>query len=209
MFKRAVLLLSALSISVTLSANEDLRDIYNTGSDASMKLLKTLGMNLKKEMKANGPMGAIKFCTEKAFPLTDRVNSELPEGVSVKRVSSEYRNPINSPLPDEEKILKAIEESFQVTPKGILQQTGDNEFKFYKPLKIGKPVCLKCHGSKQQIPAPIQSYLKEVYPLDNATDHKMGDLRGAIVVTIKRAIQQHSEEEHTHEDETHEVHDHK
>ena len=188
-----VILISALSLFMTLSADDELKEIYKTGNEVSMKLLKNLGKNLKKEMKSSGIVGAIEFCHTNAYPLAEKFNSNLPEGISVKRVSSKYRNPVNKPLQDEEKILKAIEDSFEVTPKGLLQEVSEGEYKFYKPLRIAKPVCLKCHGNSDQIPAPIQKFLKENYPEDRAVDYKMRDLRGAIVVTIKKPVTKDSE----------------
>ena len=166
---------------------EDIESVIATGQNAASQLLKTLGGNLKKEMQANGPVAAAKFCSENAFPLTGSVSDSFGEGVSVKRVSLKERNPANRPESDEKAVLEALQtlkEHNVELPGYLVERSGADTYKFYKPLSINKEVCLKCHGEMK--PGALADYLKSMYPSDKATGYRMGDLRGAIVVEIKK-----------------------
>lgn len=169
------------------SHEEDLASVVETGKKASEKLLQTLGGNLQKQMKAGGPIAAAKFCSSEAFPLTDSVSQELGANVSVKRISLKERNPANAPEGHEKAVLESLQtlkESNVLLPEYLVEEIGNDTYKFYKPLSINKPVCLKCHGQIED--KELAGYIKNIYPTDKATGYKMGDLRGAIVVTVKK-----------------------
>jgi hypothetical protein len=162
------------------------KKIVHIGNEASQKLLKTLGGNLKKHMKAGGPMEAFTFCSGHARELTDEVNAQLPMGVKVKRITLKPRNPLNEAKGDERTILEALDtlnRNGVRLPSHLVQKTADG-YRYYKPLKIGKKVCLKCHGT--HIDPKLDEQIKKVYKMDKARGYKMGDLRGAIVVDIKQ-----------------------
>ena len=163
------------------------KSIIQTAQQSSKLLLKTLGSNMKKNMKAGGPMKALDFCSKEAYTLTEKVNKELPEGVSVKRISLKERNPANQPQKDEAAVLEALAQLKSVhvnLPKHIVQKVDAHTYKVYKPLIINKKVCLKCHGNVQN--KKLKTEIEKRYPNDKAMHYKMGDLRGAIVTTIKR-----------------------
>ena len=192
--KLKTLLLSSLLLSAPLIANpyesnkEELASVVETGKNASGALLKTLGGNLKKHLKAEGPVGAAKFCSVNAFPLTDKVSNEQGDDVTVKRISMKPRNPANKPDAREEVILKSLQslkESNVVLPEYLVERVNKETYKFYKPLLINKGVCLKCHGDVGAN-AKLNSFIAKTYPEDKATGYMMGDLRGAIVVTVKK-----------------------
>ncbi len=180
--------------SLSLMANpyesnkEELDSVIKTGQEVSSTLLKTLGKNLKKEMKAGGPMAAAKFCTTKAYALTASVDSKYGKDVHVKRISLKERNPANQAKGEEKAIIESLgnlQKSGVVLPPYLVERVNKDTYKFYKPLVINKQVCLKCHGDigKNQ---KLSQYLKTTYPHDKATGYSMGDLRGAVVVTIKK-----------------------
>jgi hypothetical protein len=167
--------------------NKALQEVIQTGKKSAMLLLKTLGSNMKKNMKAGGPMQALDFCSQKAYVLTEDVNKKLPKGVTVKRISTQFRNPANEPQNDEKEILTSLKklQSLHVKlPKHLIQKVDEQTYKFYKPLIINKQVCLKCHGNIKN--KNLKQAINERYPQDKAQHYKMGDLRGAVVVTIKK-----------------------
>ncbi|WP_457744774.1 Tll0287-like domain-containing protein [Sulfurimonas sp.] len=186
------LVLIALSSSLLLAApqakkNAELQNIKKIGKSSSMLLLKTLGSKMKKNMKAGGPMQALDFCSQEAYVLTEDVNKKLPNGIRVKRISSKYRNPANKPEADEQAILNALQElknSNVILPKQIVEKVNATTYKYYKPLIINKAVCLKCHGNITN--TDLKRAISKRYPIDKAMHYKMGDLRGAVVVTIKK-----------------------
>lgn len=165
------------------------QNVIKIGKKSSLLLLKTLGSNMKKNMKAGGPMKALDFCSQEAYTLTEIVNKKLPKGVSVKRISTKYRNPVNQPQGSEKEVLASLEklQSLHVIlPKQIVQKVDAQTYKYYKPLVINKKVCLKCHGDITN--AALKRAIDERYPQDKAKHYKMGDLRGAIVVTIDKFV---------------------
>ena len=163
------------------------KKVITIGKQSSQLLLKKLGSNMKKQMKAGGPLKALDFCSQKAYTLTEDVNKQLPKGVSIKRISTKYRNPLNQPKGNEKEVLASLEklQSLHVIlPKQIIQKVDARTYKYYKPLIINKKVCLKCHGDIAN--TTLKRAIDERYPEDKAKHYKMGDLRGAIVVTITK-----------------------
>lgn len=151
---------------------------------ASKELLKSLSSNLKKEMKANGPIAALTFCNKNAAKLTYNINKKYEKSLTIKRISLKPRNPQNKAKKDEKIILQSMQNmlSVGVKPKNVVQDKGDT-IVVYKPLVI-KKACLICHGDMKN--KKLAKKIKSLYPKDKATHYKMGDLRGAIVVTIPK-----------------------
>lgn len=167
---------------------DNIKEITKIGNQSSKQLIMKLGSNMKQHIKKGGPMDALNFCSTEAYSLTESVNKELPKGVHVKRVSSKYRSAANKPQDDEVKIIELFESmknSQVVLPPHLVQKISDKHYKYYKPLTIDKPVCLKCHGNLNENDA-LRKAIHDKYPTDNATGYKMGDLRGVIVVDIER-----------------------
>ncbi len=187
------LLLISLSTALLFGApqnkqSKELNAVISTGQYSTKLLLKTLGSNMKKNMKAGGPMKALDFCSQEAYNLTEEVNLKLPNGIRVKRISLKYRNPANKPEVDEELILDSLHKlknANVLMPKQLVQKVNATTYKYYKPLLINKKVCLKCHGNIKD--TDLKRAIAQRYPIDKATHYKMGDLRGAVVVTIDTA----------------------
>jgi hypothetical protein len=56
---------------------------------------------------------------------------------------------------------------------------------YYKPIKIGMPTCLQCHGKpKEDINEATASTIRKKYRFDKATGYAMGNLRGAWKLTF-------------------------
>ncbi len=165
------------------------QEVILLGRMASERLVRTLGGQMKAHLQESGPAGALDFCAANAQKLTTQVNRDLPEGVRVKRISLRYRDPIDAPTQDEAKVLKALhllKDVGGILPNHVLQKTGSHSYKFYKPIVINKGVCLNCHGNIKRMKPGVKNALARFYPGDQATGYSMGDLRGAVVVTIRR-----------------------
>lgn len=158
-----------------------------TGNKAASELLKTLGGELKKHMKAGGPIQAVHFCSAEAASLTANVDKKQGEKVAVKRITLQPRNPVNAPENDEKEILQALATMKKngVELPAYLLQSVDGGYKYYKPLTIAKPVCLKCHGDAKTLAPKVKAEIAKSYPTDTATGYRLGDFRGAILVTVK------------------------
>lgn len=187
--------LTLLLAATTLIANpyeskqDEIDAVTAIGKKASSELLKTLGGNLKKHLKSGGPSAALQFCSGNAYALTEKIDESFGADVHVKRVSMKYRNPANAPSKDEEPVLQALHLMNQngvVPPREVVQDLGNGVYKYYKPLIINKKACLICHGDVQTEHPELYRKIKAVYPDDRATGFHMNDMRGAIVVEIKK-----------------------
>lgn len=167
----------------------DKKKIIEIGEMTSKKLLMTLKGELVKTLKSD-PSKAIDVCSQKAIPLTKKVEEEVDHGIKIKRTSFKYRNPSNAPDVYEKEALKYFEESLKekgTLPKYFIQKVKEEDgkvyYRYYKPLKIA-PVCLTCHGEKKYIDEDIYKKIKSIYPNDKAMGYKVGDFRGVIRVSI-------------------------
>ena len=179
-------------ISTTVLSNELIQQKIDTkrlkaAEQVSQQLLKELGGHLKKEMKTNGPVEAIKVCKDVAPDISN--NLSLKNGWRVTRVSTKPRNPLlGSPDKWEQKILAEFEsraskgEHYRDMSKSeVVGESGKRYFRFMKPIAV-KPICLTCHGSDENIPSAVKTQLDAIYPFDQARAYKIGDLRGAISI---------------------------
>ena len=183
----------ALSSSLLLAApsqkrDAELKSVVKIGDRGSKMLLQTLGKNMKKRLADGGVMSALDFCSNEAFTLTENVNKKLPNGVRVKRISAKYRSPANKASTKELAILASFEKMKEmniILPKHLIEKVDNHTYKYYKPLFIKKQICLECHGDIKNI--DIKRAIASRYPLDKALGYKMGDLRGAIIVTVDKS----------------------
>lgn len=184
----SALLSAALLANPYESSQEEIDAVKTIGQKASASLLQALGGNLKKHLKAGGPMAAFGFCSDNAYALTEEVDATLGKDVSVKRISLKYRNPANAPQGNEKAIMESLQTlkaNAVVLPKELVEVVGNGTYKYYKPLLINNEACLKCHGDLDKS-SELAKAITERYPEDKATGYKMNDLRGAIVVTVKK-----------------------
>lgn len=148
-----------------------------------------LAQRLQAQLKEEGAVGAIDFCSMTALALTDSLAATQGPGVSIKRTSTRIRNPRNQPDAHEQLALAWFDSARAATgeiPQSYVQAVSAEEVRFYKPLMIA-PFCTQCHGSSEQIEPRVQKLLSERYPEDRAVGYKAGDLRGAIRVSMPRA----------------------
>lgn len=186
------LLITTLTTSLLMGAQVDkaeqaLQKTIEVGDRGSKMLLSTLGGKLKKHMQKGGVIKALDFCSNEAYNLTQEVNKKIPNGAKIKRISSKYRSPANAPKSDELAVLEsfeALQKANIVLPKYLIQKVDAKTYKYYKPLVINNRVCLECHGDISKN-IDLKRKNAALYPLDNAVGYELGDLRGAIVVTVK------------------------
>jgi hypothetical protein len=65
----------------------------------------------------------------------------------------------------------------------VANEQGQKYLRYMRP-RITLPVCMTCHGWKENIPSEVKVILAEKYPDDHATGFLVGDVRGAISVKI-------------------------
>ena len=49
---------------------------------------------------------------------------------------------------------------------------------------IVNPVCLTCHGRPEDLAPEVRARLQALYPRDQATGYRLGDVRGAVSVKV-------------------------
>jgi hypothetical protein len=49
---------------------------------------------------------------------------------------------------------------------------------------LALPLCINCHGAKENIAPEVKVILGDKYPDDRATGFKVGDVRGAISIKM-------------------------
>jgi hypothetical protein len=141
---------------------------------------------LLKEIEIGGLAGAVRVCSEMAQNITREFNAR--SGHTVRRVSLRYRNPWN--IPDEYERRK-LEELDLLNKKKemkneyveVIDEGEQKVLRYMRPL-VALPICINCHGLKENISADVKTILSEKYPDDRATGFLVGDLRGAISVKI-------------------------
>jgi hypothetical protein len=118
--------------------------------------------------------------------LTLSVQSSFSEGLSLKRTSYRYRNPLNAPDEAEEEALLFFEEAVLAggtTPSSFVHQVSEEEYRYYQPLFLGE-FCLQCHGSPEAMDPEVREALAQKYPGDLATGYEAGDFRGVVRVSV-------------------------
>ncbi len=178
--------LATLSIAEQSTQDPQIEQVLMEARQVSSELADKVRGLLLKEIEKGGLAGAVKVCSEMAQNITREFNAR--SGHTVRRVSLRYRNPSN--IPDEYERRK-LEELDLLNKKKemkneygeVVDEGGQKYLRYMKPL-VALPLCLNCHGPKENISADMKTILAEKYPEDRATGFLVGDLRGAISVKI-------------------------
>lgn len=137
-----------------------------------------LSTKLNAAMAEHGIAGAVQFCNQAAYPLTDTLSKMYD--CSIRRVSLHPRNPLNQANEFEFAILENWEKDVKnnVDPVAVVQELAPDTIMYYGPIRIQQG-CLNCHGKiETEIATEVRSRLTELYPDDRATGYALGDLRG-------------------------------
>jgi hypothetical protein len=150
-------------------------------AEAFAKLSGALGEAIAKD----GPASALSVCSEKAPQIAKEVATA--HGVTFRRATHKPRNPKNAA----DEVEKAALEIFATAlakkeaPKPQVIKNADGSRAFLAPIVLGSPLCLQCHGTtgKDITPETLKA-IQKLYPDDQATGFKLGDLRGLWRVTF-------------------------
>lgn len=171
---------------VACSQNID-RETYNkyqkSGQDITTNVQAELLSNVGKAIQTGGPEYAVEFCNFEASSIVDSLNGVFD--CEISRVSAKNRNPQNAMDTEEDNHMWELFANEQLAD--TILQNGNN-LVYYKPIRIGMPACLKCHGNTEtDINAATSAKLKELYPADLATGYKLNDFRGLWKVEFAKA----------------------
>jgi hypothetical protein len=154
--------------------------------DTASGLVQRFGGQLKptllEAMSAGGPAQAILACAEKAPAISRSLSEE--SGWKITRVSLKARNPNAIPDAFERQVLEDFERRRQAgeTPRQLVHSEVVNGQFRYLQAQLAEGICLTCHGT--QIEPAVKDRITASYPNDQATGFHLGDVRGAISLTI-------------------------
>jgi len=112
-------------------------------------------------------------------PISETFSKDNPLNISIHTVSDRARNPKNNANSDELKAIKFFINNPNETK--YFSDENDEFFQYASALRI-EPVCLKCHGKKENAP----QFIQDNYP--NAYDYIVGDVRGIMSIVIPKKM---------------------
>lgn len=181
---RKVLCLVPLLVSLHVHANDPawLGDARQVANSVPPKLLQVL----QEEISKNGAESAVGVCREQA-PRMAKTASEQT-GWAIRRVSLKNRNPQAVPdaweraaLEDFDRRAAAGASPATLEKWEVVNSNGRAEYRYMKALPV-QPLCLSCHGPKEQLSPGMQAQLNTHYPQDLGTGYAVGQIRGAITI---------------------------
>ena len=173
------IIVSIFSVFMLFSCNSKIdskkySEIQKKGNEISNIAQTILLSNVGKAIKKGGPEYAVEFCNLQASSITE--NLGVDNNCKISRVSAKNRNSGNMLSGEVEKSLWEIFENSNVNDT-VIQH--NKKLIFYKPIIIGAPACLMCHGnSESEISSATFEKIQKLYPNDLATGYKMSDFRG-------------------------------
>ena len=144
-----------------------------------------LGKNLTQAINEKGAPGAMVFCNEQAFPLTDSMARELK--ASIKRVSDKPRNKNNLANANEAAHIQTFKEALAKgdQPKPVITEINGNMVGHYAI--ITNKMCLQCHGNvNSEILPETYKKINSLYPADMATGYSENQVRGLWVIEMEK-----------------------
>ena len=164
----------------------DTSAVMTQGNELATLAQSTLLANVSKAMQEGGPVHTIQFCNSAALSILDSVAGD--SNISLGRISDRYRNPLDAPTTANDKTaIEALKNSTPSNAKPIVLGDKHGSVTFYKPIFIGMPTCLKCHGDPDSdLSGDTRAILASLYPEDRATGYKMGEFRGAWKINFPK-----------------------
>ena len=192
---RRIIVLVGMSLAIVVAGTSETQPIgekvgieqgVREARQISAELAEKVRGLLFQELEKGGVTHAVRVCSELAQQMTQQFTGRT--GHNIRRVSLRYRNPKNAPDDYERRKLEQLdlinlEKKLENDYFEVVKDQGRETLRYMKPL-IVVPVCLTCHGPKENIPSEVRTILLEKYPDDRATGFLVGDVRGAISVKI-------------------------
>lgn len=162
---------------------ETYSEFQQKGNEIAQLSQRTLLGNVGKAIQAGGPEYAVEFCNLQASAIIDSVNRE--NDCVISRITDKNRNPENKLNGQTEEELWEVFKNGSISDT-LVAKTG-GLLVYYKPIKIGMPACLKCHGAPgAEIDAATYEKIKTLYPDDLATGYQLNDFRGLWKIEFSR-----------------------
>jgi len=185
LYKFIFLSLFLFTATVVSAAKADVELLAEQARSLSQAFAKQLKSQLQAGMHDGGPLLALDVCNLQAPAIADAVAEG--SGWKVARTSLKARQEDNRP--DEWELMTLLD--FEKQKAGgaspatiehyeIFQEENSRVFRYMHAIPTAE-VCLACHG--QKIKPEVLVKINELYPMDQATGFKAGDLRGAFTMS--------------------------
>jgi hypothetical protein len=162
--------------------------IRANGQAITAQAFGVLSSRLGKAIADAGFTNAISFCSVHGLNLTTSVG--VTNEVVLRRVTHRPRNPANRADTNELAIIQQMQREVDRghTPDALVAANRPEVFTYYSPIVLSLPLCLNCHGEPDTgISSANLKHLKELYPADEATGFKLGQVRGLWSIDFKRS----------------------
>ena len=171
---RRLLVASTIIFSVCMAASAAEENALIEGKEILKPFKEKLQTTLQNGMK-KGVIETISACQIEAPKIAASMSSQ---GIIVGRTSHKLRNPSNTAPAWVAPILaEYLANSQSRQPRNI---TINNHTRGYvEPIEL-KPMCVICHG--EHLANDLANKIAALYPADQATGFKLGDLRGVFWV---------------------------
>ncbi|WP_298358103.1 DUF3365 domain-containing protein [Rhodoblastus sp.] len=186
MFKGVVAGLGFLLLCGTAVADE--AALKARAAELTAEYAKELKAAISGAMAKGGPLGALDICNRQAPKIAADLSKS--SGWSIGRTSLKPRNAASAPDDYERKVMEGFAARFAKGEKpdtlvsaATVEDKGGKTFRFMKAIPTGE-MCLTCHGLN--VAPELKQKIAQLYPKDQATGFKLGDLRGAF--TLKKAL---------------------
>ena len=152
------------------------------GKAIAMETFSLLSSNLQSAIQQGGVSNALPFCSLAASPLTAGMAGK--HGVTIRRVTHKARNPAGKADAVELGVLQQFRDALAAMPANppppIVTNLTAGTATFFAPIVLNNELCLKCHGEPgKDIQPENVAVIQRLYPQDQATGFKLGELRGA------------------------------
>lgn len=185
-------LAAVLMFSTDAARSDSAADLepYAVKARAAVKAMGgALQTKLKEAMAADGPIAAVQVCKTVAPEIAKEQSKAA--GMTIRRTALKVRNPDNAPDALERKVLEDFAARLAAGADAnalehIEEVTGDGKttVRYFKAIPTAAAPCLVCHGSA--VSGELKETIDKLYPSDQATGFKEGDLRGAFSVTMEK-----------------------
>jgi hypothetical protein len=154
--------------------------VLTRGKAIAAETFGLLSTNLQNAIVSGGVSNALPYCSLAASPLTASMAER--HGVQLRRITHRPRNAAARATTDELAILEGFRASLTASnpPAPFVTNLVPGQATFFAPIVLSNALCLNCHGiPEQDIHAPNLAVIRQLYPQDEATGFRLGELRGA------------------------------
>lgn len=155
---------------------------------ATKDLGDTLKTHLVAALETGGPRSAVDVCRTIAPAVAG--DASRSHGLEVGRTALKVRNPANAPDAFERRVLEDFVRKIEAGADAaalehaeVVSENGETVFRYMKAIPTAAEPCLACHGA--DIEPALKADILRLYPDDQATGFRAGELRGAFTVSRK------------------------